>query len=58
MKKEIIGIVKHDPNCDDWSFRTEESGIFSSDVVTAIDEILGEYICDGEKIKITIQKFN
>lgn len=59
MKKEIIGYVR------DWSSETKSYWTFENDenryntnVVNAIDELLGIWSKDGDKFKITIEKLN
>lgn len=55
MKKEIIGYVGE--YNDDWFFENEKES-YSSNVPTAIDELLGIDSKDGDKFKITIEKLN
>lgn len=55
MKKEIIGYVGE--YNDGWFFENEKES-YSSNVPTAIDELLGIYSKDGDKFKITIEKLN
>lgn len=53
MKKEVIGTVIHDFN--DWFFETDEK-LYSADVVTALDELIGDDTSRGDKYKVTIEK--
>lgn len=53
MKKEIIGYVKEDNG--NWGFDSDKES-YSSNVPTAIDELLGIDSKDGDKFKITIEK--
>lgn len=57
MKKKIIeGIVTcNDCSNNDWSFETEEQSL-SSNICSAIDEILDCETKKGEKFKITIER--
>lgn len=55
MKKEFIGYVGE--YSDNWCFETDKE-IFSANVPTAIDELLGIDSQDGDKFKITIEKMN
>lgn len=55
MKKEIIGYVRE--YNDGWFFENEKES-YSSNVLTAIDELLCIYSEDGDKFKITIEKLN
>lgn len=55
MKKEIIGYVGE--YNDGWFFENEKES-YSSNVPTAIDELLGIDSKDGDKFKITIEKLN
>lgn len=54
-KKEIIGYVKEDN--DNWGFDNDKES-YSSNVPTAIDELLGIDSQDGDKFRITIEKLN
>lgn len=55
MKKEIIGYVSEENNI--WGFGNDEES-YSSNVATAIDELLDIDSQDGDKFKITIEKLN
>lgn len=57
MKKKIIeGIITcNDENNNDWSFETEKDSM-SSNICSAIDEILDRETKAGEKFRITIEK--
>lgn len=55
MKKEIIGYVKEDN--DNWGFDNDKES-YSSNVPTAIDELLGIDSQNGDKFRITIEKLN
>ena len=55
MKKEIVGYV--DYYSGNWGFETDEES-YSSNVPTAIDEILDIDSKNGDKFKITIEKMN
>jgi len=55
MRKEVVGAIR--TNGDNWYFETEDI-LFSADVVTALDELIGEYTEEGNKYKITIERLN
>lgn len=55
MKKEIIGIVTHGGY--DWYFESDEDS-YSADVVTALDELLGEETSKGDRYKVIIEKLS
>lgn len=55
MKKEIVGYVGEYNDC--WSFDTDKIS-YSSNVPTAIDELLEIDSQDGDMFKITIEKLN
>lgn len=55
MKKEIVGYVVEDNGI--WIFKTEEEN-YTSNVPTAIDELLDIISQNGDKFKITIEKLN
>ena len=55
MKKEIIGYVGKYNDC--WSFDTDKIS-YSSNIPTAIDELLEIDSQDGDMFKITIEKLN
>ena len=55
MKKEIIGYVGEYNDC--WSFDTDKIS-YSSNIPTAIDELLEIDSQDGDRFKITIEKLN
>ena len=52
MKKEITGYVKEDNG--NWGFDTDKES-YSSNIPTAIDELLEIDSQDGDKFKITIE---
>lgn len=54
MKKEIVGCVVEDNG--NWIFKTEEEN-YTSNVPTAIDELLNINSQNGDKFRITIEKF-
>jgi len=54
MKREFIGIIGHDFN--DWFFETDEQS-YSADVVTALDDLIGETSA-GDRYKIIIEKLS
>lgn len=53
MKKEFIGFVGE--YSDTWTFETDTHQ-FSSNIPTALDELLDIETKDGDKFKITIEK--
>ena len=53
MKKEFIGFVGE--YFDTWVFETDDHQ-FSSNIPTALDELLDVETQDGDKFKITIEK--
>ena len=55
MKKEMIGYVNEEN--DIWAFENDEES-YSSNVATAIDELLGIDSQDGDKFRIVIEKLN
>lgn len=55
MKKEITGFVGE--YSGDWCFENE-TDYYSSNVPSALDELLGHETQDGEKYKITIEKLS
>lgn len=55
MKSEIIGAVRTDGH--NWYFETEEK-LFSANVPTALDELIGTDSEEGDKYKITIEKIS
>ena len=55
MTKEFIGTIHHNQERDRWSFETKENS-FSEDIPAALDELLDDCTCAGEKYKITIEK--
>lgn len=55
MKKIIEGIVMLDEYFDIWSFDSENKS-YSDIVCEAIDEMMDNVTCQGEKYRITIEK--
>lgn len=55
MKKEIVGCVSEENNI--WGFGNDEES-YSSNVATAIDDLLGIDSQDGDKFRIVIEKLN
>lgn len=55
MKKEIVGYVNY--YSGNWGFETDEES-YSSNLPTAIDELLEIDSQDGDRFKITIEKLN
>ena len=53
LKKEFIGFVGE--YSDVWTFETDTHQ-FSSNIPTALDELLDIETKDGDKFKITIEK--
>lgn len=55
VKNEIIGTVRTDGY--NWYFETEEE-LYTADVPTALDELLGTDTEEGDKYRITIEKIS
>lgn len=55
MKKVIEGIMALDEDCDIWSFDSENKS-YSDTVCEAIDQMMDDTTCQGEKYRITIEK--
>ena len=55
MKKVIKGTITLDEDCDLWTFESEDKS-YSETVCEAIDQMLEDVTCNGEKYRITIEK--
>lgn len=55
MKKVIEGTITLNEEYDVWSFDSETK-FYDDTVCEAIDQMLGDTTCNGEKYRITIEK--
>ena len=54
-KKVIEGTIMLNEDCDLWTFESEDK-IYGDTVCDAIDQMLEDVTCNGEKYRITIEK--